>query len=167
MPKFIPSQEPLGLLAWAVIVLVVGAMAYGAIKPPILLAIVPAFVVWTYLEGKKRKRKFDALALERKELGICEYARGLEYRKLDTWVIRAVYEQIQEYVGPIPIKADDDLFELLEIDEEDLEFDMLAEIAQRTERSLENTESNPYYGKIRTVRDLVHFIDAQPRLKSA
>jgi hypothetical protein len=167
MPKYVPSKQPLGLLAWGVIVLALGAMAYGAFKHPVLLVIVPIFVVWTYVGNKMMKRKFDALALERQSLGICEYARALEFRNLDTWVIRAVYEQVQEYVGPIPIKPDDDLFELLEIDEEDLEFDMLAEIAQRTKRSLENTENNPYYGKVRTVRDLVHFIDAQPRLKDA
>ena len=105
------------------------------------------------------------MAEERKELSICEFSRSFDTKKIDTWVLRAVYEQLQNYVPKIPIKADDLLFELLEIDEEDLEFGLIEEIAQRTGRSIENTESNKFYGNVKTVNDLVNFINEQPLIK--
>ncbi|MCU7873666.1 MAG: hypothetical protein KZQ91_13075 [Candidatus Thiodiazotropha sp. (ex Lucinoma borealis)] len=80
-----------------------------------------------------------------------------------------MYEQIQEYVSLskvfVPLRADDDLFDLLEIDEEDLDLDLLEEIAQRTGRSMNNTEKNPYFEKVRTLGDLVYFVNEQPLVK--
>jgi hypothetical protein len=49
------------------------------------------------------------------------------------------------------------------LDEDDLSLDLLEEISQRTGRSLEGFETNPYYGKITTVRDLVLFFNHQDR----
>ena len=62
----------------------------------------------------------------------------------------------------IPIKAEDDLTDVLEIDDEDLDMDLLVEILQRTGRSMDDTLSNPYFGKVKTVADLVYFVNAQP-----
>jgi hypothetical protein len=97
---------------------------------------------------------------------ICEFARSFERHRVDTWVVRAVYEQLQEYLGGIPsvpILAIDRLKYDLPIDMEDLEMDLIAEISQRTGRSLSNTTSNPYYEKVKTVEDLVLFFNAQPK----
>ena len=52
----------------------------------------------------------------------------------------------------------------LEIDDEDLDMDLVAEIGQRTGRSMENAEKNPYYGKVSTVEDLVLFFNLQPKI---
>lgn len=66
----------------------------------------------------------------------------------------------------LPLKPTDDIFELLEIDSEDLDMDILEEIAQRTGRSIENTERNPFYGKVQTLEDLVLFFNEQPLAQS-
>ncbi len=41
--------------------------------------------------------------------------------------------------------------------------DIVAQIAQRTGRSLSNTTANLYYSKVKTVGDLVLFFNAQPK----
>ncbi|MEM7018209.1 MAG: hypothetical protein AAF512_12820, partial [Pseudomonadota bacterium] len=61
----------------------------------------------------------------------------------------------------VPIKASDNLFETLKFDADDLDLDLVEEIAQRTGRSLEDGESNPYYGKVTTVGNLVLFFNHQ------
>jgi hypothetical protein len=55
----------------------------------------------------------------------------------------------------------------LKLDEDDLDLDLIEEIAQRTGRSMENFESNPYYGKVTTARDLVLFFNHQAGVTAA
>ena len=169
MPKYGPSKGlPLyvrsGLLAGLAL-----ALIWMVWKLPLLLVFVPVLATLTYIFNKRCKRKFYALAEERRELSICNFARSFNCREIDTWVIRAIYENLQEYVTynehRIPIRADDDLSEILGNDYEDQD-ESMEEIAQRVGRSIDNTEANPYYGKVSTVRDLVCFINAQPLVVS-
>ncbi|MGC3980199.1 MAG: hypothetical protein QM808_02975 [Steroidobacteraceae bacterium] len=106
------------------------------------------------------------LAASRKGESICEFARSFDERSVDTWVVRAVYEQLQEHLGSkyqIPIRASDVFGQDLPIDSEDLDMDIASEIAQRTARSMDKMEANPLYGKVKTAADLVHFFNAQPK----
>lgn len=134
-----------------------------------MLGFIPVLMLISYFEQKRRKKKFAALQEERAEEGICEFARSFERHAVDTWVVRAVYEQMQEYVAMsgafVPLRAADNLTELLEVDSDDLDMDLVEEIAQRTGRSLENMEQNPFTGKVETVGDLVHFFNAQSLAK--
>jgi hypothetical protein len=91
----------------------------------------------------------------------CTYARSFDFRHTDTLVMRAVYEELQPFVG-FPVQAAHRLSEDLRIDDEDLDVDVVPVIAQRLRRTLRHSEKNPYYGRIRTVEDLVHFMEAQP-----
>jgi acyl carrier protein len=54
----------------------------------------------------------------------------------------------------------DVLLNELGIDSDDLE-DLIVDVADRTGRSLDRAEHSPFFGKVRTVRDLVSFLDAQ------
>jgi hypothetical protein len=63
--------------------------------------------------------------------------------------------------GLCPIRASDKLEKDLSIDPEEID-DLVSIVAQRTGRSLENAESNPCFGKITSVGDLVLFINGQP-----
>lgn len=170
MPKYSRAEESFSFVAWGFSAIVVAVLVWVVWDNPVLLVLVPIIAIGSYIAGKRQKKKLDALAKERIELSICEFARSFDCREVDTWVIRAVYEQIQEYVSCenilLPIKAEDDLFDVLDIDSDDLDLDILEEIAQRTGRSIENTDKNPYYGKVSTVRDLVYFINEQPIAKS-
>ncbi|MCU7878671.1 MAG: hypothetical protein KZQ84_18085 [Candidatus Thiodiazotropha sp. (ex Lucinoma borealis)] len=65
-----------------------------------------------------------------------------------------------------PIRTTDDVFTDLMIDNEDFDYDLVEEIALRAERSLENIESNPYYGKANIVENLVYFFNEQPKTNS-
>jgi hypothetical protein len=47
------------------------------------------------------------------------------------------------------------------LDVDDVE-DLIVDVALRAGRSLEQTERNPHYGKVRTVFDVVLFVNAQP-----
>jgi hypothetical protein len=79
--------------------------------------------------------------------------------------VRAVYEELQRYLEStnLNVCADDRLLEDLDIDPDDLE-QSAADIAARAGRSWEGYEANPYYHKLQTVRDLVMFLNAQPRV---
>lgn len=95
------------------------------------------------------------------------FARSFSTRHVDTWVIRAAHQEIQQlmksYIPAFPVRASDSLMDDLGIDSEDIE-DLLIDIALRSGHSLDETENNPFYGKISTVHDLVLFINAQSRL---
>jgi hypothetical protein len=128
-----------------------------------LAVLIVVFFVALNVVHKKRMR---ALAAERAGESICQFARSLPYRQLDTTVIRAVYEEFEEAVGypgcVIPIRASDLYEETLLMDSEDVD-DMVQDIAKRCGRSLDGSEANPYHGRVHTVGEIVHFLCAQPR----
>jgi hypothetical protein len=117
--------------------------------------------------NKQEKRRFEAMCSIRDEESICTFARSFSTRHVDTWVIRAAHQEIQRlmksYIPAFPVRASDILLDDLHIDSDDIE-DLLADIAARSGYSLDETENNPFYGRVNTVRDLVLFINAQPRL---
>jgi hypothetical protein len=121
-------------------------------------------------EHRRYKVRIGKLVESRAGESICEFARSFERRQVDTWVVRAVYEELQEYLGgtlPVPIRAADRLKDDLPIDLEDLEMDIAARIAKRSGRSLSSGGANPYYSKINTVEDLVLFFNWQPQAASS
>jgi acyl carrier protein len=70
---------------------------------------------------------------------------------------------LQQLLAPcvaFPVRASDVLLAELGIDSDDLE-DLIVDVVERTGRSLDRAEHNPFFGKVRTVRDLVSFVDAQ------
>lgn len=105
------------------------------------------------------RKKDEKRAAERKEETICTFARQLNCRETDTWIIRAVYEELFNYNGYSP-RLDDRLAEICESGDD---IDWLAlDISQRIGRPLENTDKNPYSDKVTTVRDLILFFTEQP-----
>ena len=109
------------------------------------------------------------LRSERSGERICDFVRDFDFRNTDTWVLRSVYDELSKYLGhkgdPFPIHADDRWIEDLDIDEEDMFCDLLPDIAYRARRSLDDTEGNPYCGRVITIRDMVHFLQSQPKLE--
>ena len=107
-----------------------------------------------------RRRRDATIARTRDGESICHFARSFDFRKIDTWIIRAVYEAFSERY---PIRAEDSLLEDLLMDDEDLEFDVAA-VADRVGRSLDDAERNPFV-RLETVRDLVMFLQHQPNAR--
>jgi hypothetical protein len=116
--------------------------------------------------NRREKRRFAGMGSVRDGESICNFARSFDTRHTDTWVIRAVHQEIQQllrsYVPDFPVRAPDSLLDL-HIDSDDIEY-LLVNIAARSGHSLDEAEKNPSYGKINTVSDLVLFINAQPRM---
>ena len=136
---------------------------------PVLIAIVAfvvLFVVVTVILNRNYRRRMRALAAERSGESICQFARSLPYRQLDTAVIRHVYEAVQSEVAipdcRVPIRATDHCINTLDIDPEDFE-DLVADLADRCGRSLDSYELNPFYGRVHIVGDLVQFLCAQSK----
>ena len=166
MPKYIdPTLSPIGWLT----LLVIGAVAVYVLwsRPLPLFAAVVLFTIWTIRGNKSKRRQLSHLAKSRNADALCQFARAFDTKQVDTWVIRATFEQIQDYMEGLypkfPIRADDSLLEDLKVDDEDLE-DVADEIAVRTCRSKEYGDNNPYFGKVITAKDMVLFFNAQPEV---
>jgi hypothetical protein len=113
------------------------------------------------------RRHLTALAEARKGESICEFSRAFDVRSADTWVIRAVYEQLQlqlRWVYPgFPVRATDRLIEDLMLDPDDIDMDVFFDVTRRTRRSRRDVKVNPRYGRVKTAGDLVEFFCAQDK----
>ncbi len=167
MPKALRRTSTLGLVvACGVLLAMLGAYVYELWQHPVIVGILSAIVaVVTMRNRRQTKRHLAELARERTGESICEFSRAFDVRNTDTWVIRAVYEQIQQqlrWVQPdFPVHSTDRLVEDLRLDPDDIDLDVLSDVASRTGRSTRYTRSNPMYGRVKTVEDLVAFFCAQ------
>jgi hypothetical protein len=170
--RFIPSRSTPRLGLSGVLVLIAMLLGFGYfiysssnLARCITAALVCAFCGYVVVINRQEKHRFKVMASSREGESICEFARSFNVRQTDTWIIRAAYQELQlllqSYVPAFPVRASDSLLNDLKIDPDDVE-DLLLDIAERSGRSLDKTENNPYYGKVRAVSDLVFFINAQP-----
>ena len=126
---------------------------------------VVAIISWigTVFDTQYRRR----LAASREGEDICNFARSFDRRKTDTWILRAVYEELSRFIAiggrAIPVRPADRCEKDLKIDPEDLG-DLAEDIAFRARRSMNGAERNPIYGKIERVTDVVTFLEHQPRI---
>ncbi|GAA5786307.1 hypothetical protein [Chitiniphilus shinanonensis] len=160
----------LGAALSGMLLAVVNIVIDHPIGAPIVIgALMASLLVMGCVADRRRQATMTQLAENRTGQSICEFARDFERRTVDTWILRAVYEQLQQELSledsqkPFPIRADDKLIDLLS-DDDTLDLDLLPDIAWRTGRSLEHCDANPYFGRVSTVRDLVLFFEAQPKI---
>lgn len=134
--------------------------------PVPVLGFVAVIGVISVIEVKRTKAHLNKLAAQRAGESICTFAREANCRVNDTWVVRAVYEQVQTYLGSefqsFPLRWNDSFEKDLKIDIEDVGDIIASEVAERTGRNFSETTGNPMYGKVSTVGDLVLFFCAQP-----
>jgi len=120
----------------------------------------PAIItIWMLLDWRRDARIAEA----RRDYSICDFARSFDYRVIDTWVIRATFEELSH---SYPVRPEDNLADDLGVVEEDLD-SCFEDIAKRIGRSIEgdDIEANPLYDKeVETVRDLVMFLQHQPKV---
>jgi hypothetical protein len=130
----------------------------------LLFAVILLILIWPSHYFTERKLK--ALISARSDDSICTFARSFDRRSVDPWVIRAVWNELQICMnrkeGPFPIRASDNLWKDLLIDEDDIAMDMIKYLPPLIGRSIETMEENPYYGCVQTVEDLVLFFNALP-----
>jgi len=83
-------------------------------------------------------------------------------RAVDPRLTLDVYEEFHAYFAcALPVRAADRIEEDLRMDWEDVD-DLVRKVAMRAGRSMEHTETNPFYGQVRNVGDLVLFLMDQP-----
>jgi hypothetical protein len=130
----------------------------------VLAAVITAVSIVLGIVDHRRRRR---LAAERQGETICHFARSLDYRRLDTKIIRAVYEGLQDrFCLRLPIRASDDLGQTFRIDPEDLE-DFIIETADRCGRCMDGYERNPYHAEVSMVSGLINFLCAQPKSRTS
>jgi acyl carrier protein len=143
-----------GFLTW---------LGYTAYKLPYLFAILVLIGLFVRFRHQKKMKKLFA---SRPDDSICTFADDLNPRIADPWIIRATYEEFGSHLKlddrMFPIRASDRLEEDLDMDSEDL-VDSLIVVAKRTDRSITDTMSNPYYDRVKTVHDFVMFLNHQPK----
>lgn len=131
------------------------------------LAISAAFWPILALCHIAHRRHLRRLATHRGGNDIGTFARAFDRHSepFDPWVLRATWEAVSAYVTfdgrRLPLRPDDRLGEDLCIDPSDIE-DLILEVAKRSGHSVETADSNPYYGRVKTVGDLVRFVTLQP-----
>lgn len=137
------------------------ALLYFSVEARVAAALVAlAFAVQAVFHGRRMRR----LAAGRAGESICTFARSLDRRAVDPWVVRAVHERLQPYAmagdAVVPLRVSDRLYRDLRVDDEELD-DVAREVARRTGRTLDDIERNPAYPVV-TAGDLVRFISHQP-----
>lgn len=165
MPRVARKLTSLG--SWIVLAVLLVAFTYLLWEHPIpALGFVAFFGSVSAFEAKRTKAHLSKLAAQRTGESICTFAREANCRANDTWVVRAVYEQVQSYLGSefhsLPLRWNDSFEKDLKIDIEDVGDVIASEVAERTGRNYSETTGNPMYAKVSTVGDLVLFFCAQP-----
>lgn len=164
IPKYV--EEPTTVTQKIAIFLVIITVLSLLYFYPFFLLLFIFIGFWSVIYNYKEAKRFSKIALNRSGESICSFTRALNFRRIDTWIIRATWEELQKYVthkslSAFPIRPTDKIGDDFKIDSEELE-DIAERIAQRTTRSLEETDKNPYFGKIETVGDLILFMNNQP-----
>ncbi len=165
-----PGSKPLtwssGLLLAALVVGFVGLLFYQ----PVVGIVLSVILVVSLILGHVQNDRLARLAADRSGESICTFVRSFDCRRVDTWILRAVYEELQPYCKfrrqVLPLRRSDKLEAMLGIDDEELEF-LTEDIAFRAERSLDDCASNPLFGQVQTVADLVNFLMHQPSTPTA
>jgi hypothetical protein len=118
----------------------------------------------------RQKTAFEKLMAPRASENICTFRRAFDLRRVDPWIVRAVYEEVIDAMiagmgkTKCAIRASDRLVEDLLIDDEELG-DTAKTIAERAGYDFTDTKKNPLYGKVITVEDLVMFFTHQRKLR--
>lgn len=158
-----PKRAQLSLAVILLPLILLAGLAWAIALQPLLLVLLSGLALLIQHRLGQERRHLAGLAAQRSGESICQFARSFARREVDTWVVRAVYESLYGYLGGrLPIRASDRLKQDLWLDDDDLDLDLLDEIARLCGRSLERVEENPQFGRVDRVRDLVLFLNQQP-----
>lgn len=160
--------RPVGwfFLAWLIAGLV--ALIYFRPLPVGIFLAVLTFGGWILSRIDTRRK----LALASARLGepLCVFARSMDLRSVDPWVVRAAFEELQPYfpeqARPFPVLPTDRLVDDLHIDRDEID-GIARDIAARAGYSLDHTEQNPLYGHVDTVGDLIQLFTHQTKTRNA
>jgi len=166
------EARPVGRSVFVILtVLAVIPLAYVAFHPLVLLFAVAAIglvslVMWL-LDLRLVRR---ARARSGEHIGTFALALDRRSPDFDPWVVRAVWDALAPWTSlhgdiQLPLRPTDVIADLGCVGS-DVE-DVFVEAATRARRSTVADHTNPYYGRVSIVGDLVRFIAHQPRAPAA
>lgn len=121
------------------------------------------FLGW--IAAWRDRRRMEGMARERQGESICGFARAFPRREVDPLLIRAVYESVQSHLGvPVILRGQDRFVEELNLDDDDLD-EIAMGLARMCGYSMKHGASNPFWGNVKTLSDLVYFLHHQPRTR--
>lgn len=162
MPPPILPRKP-GVWGWLFLGALVAPAAWKVMKSGAEVWILVAAGALGLLASIWAQRRWLARMREaRRTESICTFARALPARAHDTWVVRAVFEEVMRKAG-VPVRPTDTLEGDLRSHPDDLD-DVALEIARRAGRSMAETKGNPMFDRVKTVADMVAFFEYQPRI---
>ncbi len=148
----------LGILLVAVVVVSIYFITKSVAVPSILGGFFAFYAVLTIFHHRRLRR----IQEERKGESIGTFARALPARAHDTWVVRAVYEEMSRVVGA-PLRPTDEVWKFWNVDPEEFD-DIILVIGYRARRSMEDIRPNPLFRRIVTIADVITFFEHQPKL---
>ena len=159
-------QDPFG---WIILALVAAAIIFGIVAHPLGAAVlVSAVAATSYLLERHRAPSVMRAAASRDGEDIGSFARAFDRHAdapVDPWAIRAVWNALVPLTASrgyrIPLRPTDRLEIDLFVDSEDVE-ELVPLLVEQCERVNGRWTDNPYFTRLNTVGDLVHFISAQP-----
>lgn len=160
-----PFRPPV-ILSWPLslgfVAGICGGLVWATYEAPGLFWILgPAVAIYGFATIRMR-RYWQRLGNERKTESICTFARALPARAHDTWVVRAVYEELSANRN-LPLRPHDLIERDLGFLPEDFD-DCLERAAFRSGRSYADCSKNPWVGKVVTISDAIAFLEHQPLL---
>lgn len=164
MPRYKP--QPFGVASWFVFLVLACGGFYILWLHPLLTAFAVVLVIGLGVyEHVKEKLYFKKLMRQRQGESLCTFSRAENLTGIDTFILRAVYEEIQIEIPPqqnFPLRWSDNLYSGLHLQGDNVE-ELIERVAQRTGRCIKHTELNPLFGKIHTVGDLIVFFNHQSK----
>lgn len=141
-PRNVGSEGP-GIVLWALLLGFAGFGVWGLgqawLHTPVFGAALTGIILlglWEMRRDSRRRERFvRQRATETTGDEICRFARNFDRRTIDPWVVRAVYEELADWMSepdaPFAPRATDHLFRDLRLDEDDLDLDMVPAICAR------------------------------------
>ena len=140
------------VILWTILLILTSAFVLVMIATRGLYLVVVAVVILILL---CRDRRVSKIQRDRTGESICTFARSFNCRETDTWIVRAVFEELS--VVGYPVRRDD-RFEDLGFVGDDLD-ELVETIASRAGRSLDSAG----VVHLGTVSDLFEFLMRRPR----
>lgn len=102
MPPFVeppPVQLCRRLVGYGVLAAMAGGYGWAVWRWPLpALTASVALLVVSVVQNRRVQRRLRTLAEARGGESICTFARAIQVRELDSWVVRAVFDQLQKYL---------------------------------------------------------------------
>jgi hypothetical protein len=161
------AQHPFPRKGWIVLGTLAACAGAYLVLHPVGALVATAAVGFVALVMSLLDLRLLRLARTRAGDDIGTFARALDRRapEFDPWVVRAVWDALSPWTSlrggqRLPLRPDDVIADLgcvgSDVDE------VYVQAATRARRSTTTPERNPYFGRVRTVGDMVRFITNQP-----